>query len=128
MADWPYNTAAWQRLRKAKLSAHPMCEHHARQARVVPATNVDHVVPVKQGGEPFPPLEGLQSLCHSCHSIKTNTQDHGLPLKGCDANGEPLDPDDPWHRGGIHHGKGSPTDRRHPRKQTYFMRTARKWD
>jgi 5-methylcytosine-specific restriction protein A len=32
-------------------------------------------VPINKGGEPFPPLDGLTSLCHSCHSRKTGIED-----------------------------------------------------
>lgn len=50
MADWPYNTAAWQRLRRLKLSETPLCETCARRGRHVIAEHVDHVVSIAGGG------------------------------------------------------------------------------
>ena len=35
-----------------------------------PATMVDHIEEIKDGGDPFF-LENLQSLCYRCHAIKT---------------------------------------------------------
>jgi 5-methylcytosine-specific restriction enzyme A len=63
MADWPYNTTAWQRLRRLKLQTTPLCEACAKLDRLVFAKAVDHIIAVKDGGEAFPPLDGLMSLC-----------------------------------------------------------------
>ena len=104
MAEWPYTTAAWQRLRRAKLSDAPLCEACARRGRHMIAEHVDHVVSIASGGHAFPPLDGLMALCPSCHSIKTNAKDRkggkGVAFKGCDVNGLPLDPDHPFLTGG----------------------------
>lgn len=104
MADWPYSTAAWQRLRKAKLSETPLCETCAMRGRRVVAEHVDHVVSIASGGYAFPALDGLRSLCPPCHSIKTNALDRrggkGVAIKGCEVNGLPLDPDHPFLTGG----------------------------
>lgn len=103
MADWPYNTAAWQRLRSAKTAADPLCERCLLTNRLKPVAAVDHKVPISSGGNPFPPLDGLESLCWSCHSRKTaRGAEHGAartdrPMKGCDANGNPLDPAHHWN-------------------------------
>lgn len=101
MASWPYNTAQWQRLREAKLDETPLCEACDQRGRVTIANTVDHRVAIKAGGDPFPPLDGLRSMCAPCHSIKTNAADRpdrragrGL-LRGCDADGRPLDPNHP---------------------------------
>lgn len=104
MADWPYSTAKWQRLRKAKLSESPLCETCERRGRKVIAGHVDHVVSIASGGHAFPSMDGLRSLCPPCHSIKTNALDRsggkGIAIKGCDVNGLPLDPDHPFLTGG----------------------------
>jgi len=104
MADWPYSTARWQRLRLAKLSEAPLCETCARRSRHVIAEHVDHVVAMNRGGHAFPAMDGLRSLCPPCHSIKTNALDRaggkGVAIKGCDVNGLPLDPDHPFLIGG----------------------------
>lgn len=100
MADWPYSTARWQRLRKAKLSESPLCETCERRGRKVEAQHVDHIVAIAAGGPAFPSMDGLRALCASCHSIKTNALDRsggkGIAIKGCDVNGLPLDPDHPF--------------------------------
>jgi 5-methylcytosine-specific restriction endonuclease McrA len=92
MAAWPYNTTAWRNLRRAKLSADPVCEMCERRGRTVLAEAVDHIVEIRHGGDPFPPLSGLMSMCTSCHTIKTNavTAGRGSRFKGCDVNGDPL--------------------------------------
>lgn len=105
MADWPYNGARWQRLRKAKLGQEPLCQGCA-PVRIMPAKVVDHIKAISDGGDPFPPLDGLRSYCLSCHSQKTargseagavKTSRPIQARKGCDANGMPLDPKHPWH-------------------------------
>lgn len=102
MADWPYNTAQWQRLRRAHLSIEPMCRGCAEIGRLAPANTVDHVQPISDGGAPFPGHDGLASYCPPCHSAKTarGTEAGAIkstkPRKGCDANGNPLDPSHPW--------------------------------
>lgn len=99
MARWPYSTAAWQRLREAKLSADPLCEVCIRREVVEPADTVDHIIAIEKGGDPFPPLDGLMSMCEACHNAKTNAVDHPnasgfrRALKGFDANGDPIDPE-----------------------------------
>ncbi len=101
MAKWPYNTTAWQTLRRAKLAASPHCAPCKRRGALVVANTVDHVVSIAKGGAPFPPLAGLMSMCPSCHSFKTRSVDRpggaGVAFKGVDATGNPLDPRDPWY-------------------------------
>jgi 5-methylcytosine-specific restriction endonuclease McrA len=106
MADWPYNTGAWRKLRAAKLVAAPLCEHCKARGVLVRANTVDHNTPIAKGGAPFPALEGLTSLCERCHNEKTATHDRGMAkpfarrFKGFDASGNPIDPADEWHGGG----------------------------
>lgn len=101
MAKWPYGTAAWLTLRQAKLDAMPHCEPCKRRGGLVLANTVDHVISIAKGGEPFPPLSGLMSMCAPCHSFKTRSVDRpggaGIAFKGCDATGNPIDPHDPWY-------------------------------
>ena len=107
MAEWPYNTKAWKRLRRAKLAAAPLCYACELRGHVTPAAAVDHVKAIKAGGEAFPPLDGLMSLCERCHNEKTNAVDRpdraasGRRFKGFDTRGNPIDPGDDWHGGGA---------------------------
>lgn len=102
MAEWPYGTAAWQRLRALKLATDPLCEDCLAIERLEPATCVDHKLAISEGGEAFPPIDQLSSKCWPCHSRKTaRGSEHGAarsdkPMKGCDASGNPLDPAHPW--------------------------------
>lgn len=105
MADWPYNTTTWQRLRRLKLASQPLCEGCAEMGIVKPANTVDHCTPVNQGGDPFPSLDELASYCVSCHSAKTargveaGAVRTSKPRKGCNPDGSPIDPSHPWHSG-----------------------------
>ncbi|WP_367275261.1 HNH endonuclease signature motif containing protein [uncultured Brevundimonas sp.] len=100
-----YDTARWQHLRALKLSACPLCEPCERRGRLTQASHVDHVVSIASGGDPYPDLGGLMSMCPPCHSIKTNAKDRaggkGVAFKGCSADGLPLDPDHPFVGGSF---------------------------
>ena len=101
MAKWPYNTARWQRLRKQHLQLERFCRGCA--PRLVVANTVDHVHPISEGGPAFPSHDGLASYCPACHSRKTARGSEAgraktnKPRKGCDLQGNPIDPEHPWH-------------------------------
>lgn len=59
----------WQRLRLAFLNEHPVCAHCLASGFVVPATDVHHLVPRRDGGSDAD--SNLQALCHACHSRVT---------------------------------------------------------
>ena len=67
------NSVKWQRLRRAKLGANPLCERCLEAGRVTAAAEVHHIVPVEFGGNMREKdglaydLHNLQSLCHACH-------------------------------------------------------------
>ena len=75
--DREYNkmihTARWLRLRRDKLSAHPICEMCEEEGRVTAATEVHHIVPVEEAltrGEKEKLMfdgNNLKALCHDCH-------------------------------------------------------------
>jgi 5-methylcytosine-specific restriction endonuclease McrA len=44
-----------------------------KEGRYTTATIVDHIVPIRQGGARLD-INNLQSLCHSCHTIKSNEE------------------------------------------------------
>lgn len=61
-----YTGIAWKRLRDWYIARHPLCELcHAR-----PATIVDHIKELADGGASLD-VCNLQSLCSSCHAVKT---------------------------------------------------------
>lgn len=100
MGKWPYSTAAWRRLRKAKLATDPLCEY-CPPGVVTPATQVDHRTAINDGGDAWA-WENLASSCAACHSRKTShieVHGHGrVPVAGCDADGLPLDPEHAWNQ------------------------------
>jgi 5-methylcytosine-specific restriction enzyme A len=66
--------AQWQKMRLDHLRREPLCRdpYNLHPEQLIPATDVDHIVPRAQGGGNDD--SNLQSLCHSCHSHKTNAQ------------------------------------------------------
>jgi len=100
MSVWPYSTRRWERVRKLKMQYEPLCQLCLKQGRIEPAAAVDHVVPINRGGAPFPALDGLMSLCASCHNQKTRHEQLGedYAIKGCDVFGRPLDPNHHWNK------------------------------
>ena len=98
MAAWPYNTTAWQRLRRAKLAQDPLCEY-CPPAKVTAATEVDHRLAINKGGDPWA-WANLASACGTCHKRKTNYVDiqgkDAVPIVGCTPDGAPLDPGRRW--------------------------------
>ena len=89
------NGKAWQMLRHSVLSEQPLCESCLREDdRPVMATDVDHI----DNDPTNNARSNLQSLCHACHSAKTMAERWGCStVRGCDANGMPLDPNHPWN-------------------------------
>lgn len=65
-----YRSGHWRSVRWAYLCEHPLCAICLGHERYVPATVVDHIVPIKDGGDRFD-TANLQSLCVSCHNRKT---------------------------------------------------------
>ena len=63
-----YNSKRWQVLRRSVLFNHPLCIECGEIA-----TDVDHITPIEQGGDPWS-RANLQTLCHRCHSMKTRTE------------------------------------------------------
>ena len=67
------NSQRWLRLRRAVLTAHPLCERCETEGLVTPACEVHHRVPVESAVTPreketlmFDP-SNLMALCHACH-------------------------------------------------------------
>ena len=71
-------TARWQRARRTFLAQHPLCAECERQGRLTGATVVDHVIPHKGDMVLFWDSENWQSLCKTCHDVKTAKEDGGF--------------------------------------------------
>lgn len=63
------HTRRWQKLRLIYLRANPLCIECKKQNKIVPASEVHHIVPIARGGTDDE--SNLEALCKSCHSKKT---------------------------------------------------------
>jgi len=84
-----YDLAVWHRLRAKQLQDEPLCRHCHARGIIELATDVDHIVPIANGGAPLD-QSNLQSLCHLCHTRKTNSENGMRVRTGCDINGIPF--------------------------------------
>ena len=87
------NGVRWRRLRAAVLEREPLCRDCWGRGRLTTATDVDHHDNDPSNND----HENLVPLCHECHSRKTQADMGKRVSAGCDANGQPLDPDHPWN-------------------------------
>jgi 5-methylcytosine-specific restriction protein A len=71
-----YSTAFWKKQRIIELSKKPLCASCLIDGRVVPAEHIDHVFPHRQDQSKFK-NNLFQSLCHSCHTLKTQEENKG---------------------------------------------------
>jgi 5-methylcytosine-specific restriction protein A len=68
---WRGYDAEWRVVRAEQLAAEPWCRRcRDEDGALTPATVVDHIVPLRQGGARLDP-ENLQSLCPMHHNRKT---------------------------------------------------------
>ena len=74
----PYDTRRWRRLRILQLVREPFCRLHSDRGLLVIGEDVDHLVPLADGGS-FDDPANLRSLCHSCHSSVTRAWQTGKP-------------------------------------------------
>lgn len=67
------HSAAWQKLRRAKLAQNPLCEDCLEHDKFVSATEVHHVYPVDDAmsraerEKRMFDFHNLRALCHACH-------------------------------------------------------------
>lgn len=67
------NSAAWLAKRKAKLAETPWCEMcEGESGKLVPAIDVDHILPRHSHPELALEYSNLQSLCKCHHGKKTS--------------------------------------------------------
>jgi 5-methylcytosine-specific restriction protein A len=65
-----YLSSQWRRLRRMVLLENPYCVFKGCPQL---ATDVDHIVPISQGGDPWS-RANMQGLCHSHHSQKSASE------------------------------------------------------
>jgi 5-methylcytosine-specific restriction protein A len=65
-----YHTPAWRRLRNYYIKLHPLCEECEKKGILIEAKVVDHIKPIRLGGEALSE-DNLQSLCTTCHASKS---------------------------------------------------------
>lgn len=65
-----YSSSRWKRIRASHLAREPLCRACKERGRLEAARIVDHISPIRSGGDPFDDAN-LQSLCWSCHSEKS---------------------------------------------------------
>lgn len=73
-----YQTAQWKQVRQSQLSRQPLCESCLTTGKVVQANHVDHVFAWARIGKDAFYNNLFQSLCHECHSVKTNEEKQGI--------------------------------------------------
>jgi 5-methylcytosine-specific restriction protein A len=68
-----YNGANWKRVRDAHKALEPLCRHCAAQGIIKAGDMVDHIQERRDGGADYD-HNNLQTLCNSCHAIKTQAE------------------------------------------------------
>ena len=68
------NSRRWRdQVRPNKLLRDPLCEVCLEKDKFTEAVEVDHIIPLEQGGAPFDD-DNLQSICKRCHGAKTGKE------------------------------------------------------
>ena len=100
----------WDRAQQAFLKGHPHCTRCAKLGwGDVKATTVDHIVPHRLGmaqtAEDLAKARHLfwdknnwQPLCSNHHSSAKQREERSGIVRGCTADGRPIDPSHPWNR------------------------------
>ena len=65
-----YNSKRWIAVRNMFRELFPLCQACLRLGKHTPMHAVDHIKPLKEGGDPFD-FTNLESLCESCHNRKS---------------------------------------------------------
>lgn len=106
----------------------PLCAHCLQRGLIVTGNEVDHIDNDAGNNE----RSNLVNLCRPCHSYKTQRHEHftrtgqWLPVKGCDVNGMPLDPNHHWNS--VNHQNAAscePPSQAHARDRSSKFRKAK---
>ncbi|WP_420401359.1 HNH endonuclease [Flagellimonas sp.] len=76
-----YNSRKWRKTSTAYREKNPFCVKCQEEGRITQAEVTDHIVRIKDGGEPYDE-RNLQALCKSCHNRKSGKEAHGYKEKG----------------------------------------------
>lgn len=89
---------AGQKARARRLArTHGLCERCLEADRSVPATEVDHILPLAKGGEDVD--SNTRNLCKPHHDEATAEQfGRNVVERGVDRSGRPTAADHPWNR------------------------------
>lgn len=93
-----YDTPQWRELRRKHLLRYPYCNCPQHRGKRVRANIVDHIEPHHGNEALFWDQNNLQSLTKECHDGPKRRKEKSGLWPGSDANGEPADPEHPWHR------------------------------
>lgn len=93
-----YKLKPWVEGRKRFLAANPWCIWCARFGVQTAATRVNHRIPHRGHRRLFLDKSNWEPVCERCHNSACKQQDRGRPVKGCDLDGLPIDPNHPWNR------------------------------
>jgi 5-methylcytosine-specific restriction endonuclease McrA len=82
----------WRDARLQFLQQNPLCAMCSTGQRPVAAGVVDHIRPHKGDRTLFWDRSNWQSLCKPCHDGAKQSEERTGRTRGCDADGNPLDP------------------------------------
>jgi 5-methylcytosine-specific restriction protein A len=88
----------WQRERAAFLKLHPLCVMCEEMGEVVEATVVDHKIPHRGDQELMWDQDNWQPLCKPHHDGDKQQLERSGTVRGCSAEGVPLDPNHHWSK------------------------------
>ena len=80
-----YDKQQWRRLREQILRERPLCVMCLERGITKPAVDVDHIIPIADGGDPWA-LSNTRGLCHEDHSRVTRAWQTGRPIVDVDPN------------------------------------------
>lgn len=63
--------AKWEKFRKRFLRENPLCEDCLKERTLTPATDVHHIIKLRDAPERKFDKNNLMALCHKCHSART---------------------------------------------------------
>lgn len=94
-AKSPYD-ARWQRFRKGKLMRNPLCAYCLELGHTTAATDVHHVIPIRDAPELRLSDANTIALCKACHDGPAQREEKTGHKTGCLNNGMPRDGNHKW--------------------------------